>query len=46
MILDALHRIVTHRESLSREEARQVMTEVLGGTLTDAQIAQLEAGKW
>src|SRR5215469_16601085 len=44
MILDALHRIVTHRESLSREEARAVMGEVLAGTCTDAQIAALLVG--
>ena len=44
MILDALHRIVTHRESLSREEARAVMDEVLAGTCTDAQIAALLVG--
>ena len=44
MILDALHRIVTHRESLSREEARAVMDEVLSGKCTDAQIAALLVG--
>src|ERR1700745_165302 len=41
MILDVLHRIANHRESLSREEARQVMSEVLAGECTDAQIAAL-----
>ncbi len=41
MILDALHRIANHRESLTREEARAVMSEVLGGQCTDAQIAGL-----
>ncbi len=41
MILDALHRIATHRQSLSREEARAVMTEVLAGQCSDAQIAAL-----
>ena len=41
MIFDALHRIANHRESLSREEARGVMAEVLGGQCTDAQIAGL-----
>jgi anthranilate phosphoribosyltransferase len=41
MILDAIHRIANHRESLSREEARAVMSEVLGGGATDAQIAAL-----
>jgi anthranilate phosphoribosyltransferase len=41
MITDALHRIANHRQSLSREEARGVMTEVLAGECTDAQIAAL-----
>ena len=41
MILDALHRIANHRQSLTREEARAVMTEVLAGQCTDAQIAAL-----
>jgi len=41
MILDALHRLANHRQSLSREEARVVMTEVLTGECTDAQIAAL-----
>ena len=41
MITDALHRIANHRESLSREEAHRVMTEVLAGKCTDAQIAAL-----
>ncbi len=41
MILDALHRLANHRESLSRGEARAVMTEVLTGKCTDAQIAAL-----
>jgi anthranilate phosphoribosyltransferase len=41
MILDALHRIANHRQSLSREEARTVMSEVLTGKCTDAQIAAL-----
>jgi len=41
MILDALHRIANHRDSLSRDEARTVMTEVLTGQCTDAQIAAL-----
>jgi anthranilate phosphoribosyltransferase len=44
MILEALHRIVTHRESLSREDARAVMGEVLSGKCTDAQIAALLVG--
>ena len=39
MILDALHRIANHRESLSREEARAVMSEILAGKATDMQIA-------
>src|SRR6266852_628947 len=41
MILDALHRIANHRQSLSRGEARDVMVEVLTGKCTDAQIAAL-----
>jgi anthranilate phosphoribosyltransferase len=44
MVLEALDRIVTHRESLSREEARTVMGEVLSGKCTDAQIAALLVG--
>jgi anthranilate phosphoribosyltransferase len=41
MILDALHRIANHRESLSREEARALMSHILAGECTDAQIAAL-----
>jgi anthranilate phosphoribosyltransferase len=41
MILDALHRLANHNESLSRAEAREVMAEVLTGQCTDAQIAAL-----
>jgi anthranilate phosphoribosyltransferase len=41
MILDALHRIANHSQSLAREEARAVMAEVLAGKCTDAQIAAL-----
>jgi anthranilate phosphoribosyltransferase len=41
VILDALHSIANHRQSLSREEARAVMTEVLSGQCSDAQIAAL-----
>lgn len=41
MILDALHRIAVHHQSLSRDEAHAVMTEVLTGKCTDAQIAAL-----
>ena len=41
MILDALHRIANHRESLSRAEAHAVMTQVLTGQCSDAQIAAL-----
>jgi anthranilate phosphoribosyltransferase len=44
MILEALHRIVTHRESLLREEARTVMEDVLSGKCTDSQIAALLVG--
>jgi anthranilate phosphoribosyltransferase len=41
VILDALHRIANHRQSLSREEAHAVMTEILSGQCSDAQIAAL-----
>jgi anthranilate phosphoribosyltransferase len=41
MILDALHRIANHGQSLPRAEAREVMAEVLAGNCTDAQIAAL-----
>ena len=41
MILDALHRIANHGQSLAREEAHAVMTEVLTGQCSDAQIAAL-----
>lgn len=46
MILDALHRLANpstaeQTQSLSREEARAVMADVLGGKCTDAQIAAL-----
>jgi anthranilate phosphoribosyltransferase len=41
MILDALHRIANHSQSLARAEAREVMAEVLAGKCTDAQIAAL-----
>src|SRR5512142_676478 len=41
MITDALHCIANHRQSLSRQQARAVMTEVLAGHCTDAQIAAL-----
>lgn len=41
MILDALHRIASHGQSLSREEARAVMAEVLAGECTDVQIGAL-----
>ncbi|MGC1535195.1 MAG: anthranilate phosphoribosyltransferase, partial [Candidatus Sulfotelmatobacter sp.] len=41
MILDALHRVANHGQSLTRGEAREVMAEVLAGNCTDAQIASL-----
>ena len=41
MILDALHRLANHNQSLDRAEARGVMAEVLTGKCTDAQIAAL-----
>src|SRR5579884_1586980 len=39
MIIEALHQVANHRESLSREAAREVMSEILSGGATDAQIA-------
>src|SRR5438105_15561523 len=39
MITDVLHCIANQRQSLSREEARSVMSEILSGKCTDAQIA-------
>src|SRR5438309_4108753 len=39
MIVDVLHRVANHCQSLSRDEARRVMSEVLTGQCTDAQIA-------
>jgi anthranilate phosphoribosyltransferase len=44
MILDALHRIANHSQSLDRAEACEVMSEVLAGKCTDAQIAALLMG--
>jgi anthranilate phosphoribosyltransferase len=41
MITDALHRLANHCQSLARDEARAVMTEVLTGKCTEAQIAAL-----
>ena len=41
MILDALHRLTSHSQSLSREEARAVMADVLAGKCTDTQISAL-----
>jgi len=41
MILEALHRIANHGQSLDRAEAREVMSEVLTGRCSDAQIAAL-----
>lgn len=41
MIVDALHRLANHSQSLTRDEAREVMAEVLRGNCTDAQIAAL-----
>jgi anthranilate phosphoribosyltransferase len=41
MILEALHRIASHCQSLTRAEAREVMMEVLAGNCTDAQISAL-----
>src|SRR5499425_3588036 len=41
MILDALQRLANHCQSLTRDEARGVMSEVLSGRCTDAQVAAL-----
>jgi anthranilate phosphoribosyltransferase len=41
MLLDALHRLANHSQSLTRDEAREAMSEVLAGKCTDAQIAAL-----
>jgi anthranilate phosphoribosyltransferase len=41
MITEVLHRLANHRQSLARDEARAVMTEVLTGQCTEAQIAAL-----
>src|SRR5438552_16044934 len=41
MIVEALHRVADCRESLSREEARAVMSQILAGKCSDAQIAAL-----
>jgi anthranilate phosphoribosyltransferase len=44
MIVEALHHIANHGRSLSREESRRVMTDVLAGRCSDAQIAALLLG--
>src|SRR5580700_10570292 len=41
MILDALHKLANHCASLTRDEARQVMTEILRGEATQAQMGAL-----
>jgi len=41
MILDALHKVANHCASLTREEAREVMSEILRGEATHAQIGAL-----
>jgi len=41
MIIDALCKIANHRASLTREESRTVMGELLAGKATDAQVAAL-----
>jgi anthranilate phosphoribosyltransferase len=41
MILDFLHRIANRGQSLTRAESREVMSEVLAGKCTDAQISGL-----
>src|SRR3989440_2920786 len=44
MIIDALCKIANHRTSLSREESRSVMGELLAGKATDAQVSALLVG--
>jgi anthranilate phosphoribosyltransferase len=41
VILEALHQVANHRHSLSLDEARAVMSEILSGGATDAQIGAL-----
>jgi len=41
MIVDALHKIANHNASLTRAEAREVMSEVLRGEATQSQIGAL-----
>ena len=41
MLTEAMHKIAHHRISLSREEARTVMAQILSGKASDAQIAAL-----
>ena len=41
MLLDALHKVANHHSSLTREESRQAMAEILQGEATNAQIAAL-----
>jgi anthranilate phosphoribosyltransferase len=41
VLTGALHRLVTRRESLTRDEAHEVMAEILRGEATDVQIAGL-----
>src|SRR5690349_17945823 len=41
MILDAIHKVANHCSSLTRDEAREVMAEILRGAATEAQIGAL-----
>src|SRR5215510_2944486 len=41
MLVEAIHKIAHHRGSLSRDEARSVMGELLSGKATESQIAAL-----
>jgi anthranilate phosphoribosyltransferase len=41
VILDAIHKVANHCSSLTRDEAREVMAEILRGAATDAQIGAL-----
>ncbi len=41
MIVEALHQLANHRRSLTREQARELMSAILAGEATDSQIAAL-----
>ncbi|MBI2679152.1 MAG: anthranilate phosphoribosyltransferase [Candidatus Koribacter versatilis] len=41
MITESIHLVASHQQSLTRDQARAVMLEILSGNATDAQIAAL-----